>query len=217
MDRAMNAPEDLGNWPPLLRELAGIIGPERALALASGVGGISGVYVPTEADGDRHLWRRVLSHEEFRAVVAQWGGRRIDLPRGVHRRNTKQRIADMLDAGETSRAIALELGISDRSVRRHVRNMGLSTKLTKARQVSDIRALATWGRTIDDIARAASASVEYARAVLSEPPTKRERGKRAKLRSLVKAPLAAKSIAKRLGLELAFVEDVLDTKEGTHG
>lgn len=108
---------DWDAWPDLLRELAGLIGPETALRLANACGGLERQYVPRDADAD-HPWSKVLSPEQWQRVVAAWGGQRVDLPRGTFIRLAKREIMALAEQGVPHRQIAQRVRTTERHVRR---------------------------------------------------------------------------------------------------
>lgn len=108
--------DELQEWPPSLRLIASAIGAERALQLANAVGGVS-VHVPHTYSA-RHLWAPYISEEEWSRVASLLGGQSFMLPRGVYLRSTKRLVCELVDAGESTRTIALRLHISQRQVQR---------------------------------------------------------------------------------------------------
>jgi len=113
--------EDSSTWPTVLRELAGICGKRKALAIAQTFGGLSNVWIPTTVDSKTlHPWRSVIDDEkQWAAVVAKFGGSRVYVPRGENRGlPRKVRIIEMLEAGADVRTIMRTVGTTERTVRR---------------------------------------------------------------------------------------------------
>lgn len=109
-------------WPTMLARVARIVGRDAALRLARAVGGLERVRIPLEPTP--HPWSRVLTEAEWHAVVAQLGGERVDLPRGVYIQLAKVRILELAEAGELShREIALRCHVTERHVRRIVADL----------------------------------------------------------------------------------------------
>lgn len=111
------APDDLSDWPNILRRLVGILGKADTLKLASVVGGVDRIYIPREPT-QSHLWRRVLGDEQWRAVVAELGGEHVALPRGVFIQLRKREILELAEQGVPHREIALRVHVGQRYVRR---------------------------------------------------------------------------------------------------
>ena len=95
-------------------ELAALIGADAARTLCRLYGGVS-QHIPYAAAPD-HPWSRVIGMAAMRAVCAAHGGTSIVPPNGRQPEPHKQAIVKMLAAGHSHRAIALELGVTERWV-----------------------------------------------------------------------------------------------------
>ncbi len=104
-------------WPVGLRRLAEVIGPAAAVRLAEAFGGTEGNYIPMTAKID-HPFVAVIGLDRMEKLCEAFGGRDLDIPKGVFRDLKKSRI---LDARGSSREVALRVGATQRYVRR-VRN-----------------------------------------------------------------------------------------------
>lgn len=112
----MANPPDFSTWPNALRDLAEIIGPERALELARVRGGVD-IYIPHK-DTTKHPWARVLTPDEWERVRKAFGGSRFRLPRGTNVRLRKRIVFELAEQGLSHRQIALQAGVTERHVRR---------------------------------------------------------------------------------------------------
>ena len=110
--------------PPVLAEIAGVIGRKAALKIAETCGGTR-VYIPAKAQDDHWLIEAVgrsLADKLCRHLSVRGGGILLDIPLGPlgkHHQAQRQRdtkIGRMTDDGKSSRAIAIQLGISQRTV-----------------------------------------------------------------------------------------------------
>lgn len=101
-------------WPVGLRRLAEVIGPAAAVRLADEFGGAEKVYIPKRARID-HDFTAVIGLDRMEALCAEFGGHRIDIPRGAFKDLKKTQI---MDAEGSNREVALRLGVTQRYVRR---------------------------------------------------------------------------------------------------
>jgi len=99
-----------------LMEIAEVIGPAAALRLAEVAGGQDGIYVPHTPRPD-HPWAAVLGPQVWADLCAAWGGGRISIPRNAMARSAKARMAGLKKQDLPHRAIARELGVTERYVR----------------------------------------------------------------------------------------------------
>lgn len=113
---------DVADWPEALLRLEAVIGRDKTIELADAFGGLDRIYIPREPT-EAHLWRRVLGDELWRAVVAAFGGERIDLPRGVFLQLRKRQILDLAAEGVPHRQIVLRVRCTERYVRRVLEGM----------------------------------------------------------------------------------------------
>ena len=122
----MSAPaDDYATWPDTLVRLAKVIGRDATLQLANTVGGLDRVFIPRTTTTS-HMWSRVLTAEQWAAVVAAFGGERIDLPRGSHICLAKVEIFRLAEEGKLSyREIALAVHCTERHVRRILSGMNI--------------------------------------------------------------------------------------------
>ncbi|OEU65802.1 MAG: hypothetical protein BA863_08925 [Desulfovibrio sp. S3730MH75] len=101
-------------WPPLLKELADMLGRECALVLAENFGGVS-EYIPQKARADHDIAKQI-GMERMGVLCKVYGGESITIPRGMNLNPKKPQIKKLL--GEKShRQIARDLGVSERYVR----------------------------------------------------------------------------------------------------
>lgn len=97
--------------PPVLEQVAAVIGEEGALQLAAELGGTK-VYV-ARAPGPNSLLARAIGLDAAQRLGAVHGTEYLDVP------GAKQHLVAWLDArGEPVQAIARRLKINERSVRR---------------------------------------------------------------------------------------------------
>ena len=103
--------------PPLLNEIADIIGREATLKFAAAFGGTR-VLISTK-DGSR--LSSLLGDEPAAKLMKAFGGNRFDVPLGPHasQGNWLPRVAALRNMGLKPRKIALALKITERTVRRH--------------------------------------------------------------------------------------------------
>ena len=106
--------EDIRSWPVGLRRLAEVIGPAAAVRLAEAFGGTEDIYIPIMANPS-HSFTDIIGLDRLEALCAEFGGRKIEIPRGTFRDLKKTRI---MDADGTNRTVALTLGCSQRYVRK---------------------------------------------------------------------------------------------------
>ncbi|WP_170294805.1 hypothetical protein [Roseospira navarrensis] len=106
--------------PPIvsarLEEIAQVVGVPAALRLAQVVGGQEKCYVP-HAPHEAHPWRAILGADAWGALCREYGGGHIDVPRNALARSVKARIGALKRRGLSHRAIARELGCTERWVR----------------------------------------------------------------------------------------------------
>lgn len=100
-------------WPQGLAQIARIIGPRRAIALADALGGVV-TYIP-KAPGADHRLSQLVGHEAALALAEVYGGLEVVIPRGVYR-NLKK--AAIMDTAGSRRQVALALGVTERYVRK---------------------------------------------------------------------------------------------------
>lgn len=105
-------------WPPILREVADVVGEEDALRLARACGGVE-TRVPRD-HAAHHIWRSAVGAGSFAKLVHVFGGRLVSLPRGLHVASPRRRaeVLELHASGRTAREIALRLGLTERHVRR---------------------------------------------------------------------------------------------------
>lgn len=97
-----------------LRELADLIGLEPAMALCRAQGGISH-YIPQTPRPD-HPFVAILGQETWRVLCANYGGTRLDLPRGEYAFK-RQQVQHLLRTSDLSvRQIARAAGCTERFV-----------------------------------------------------------------------------------------------------
>ena len=108
--------------PPLLAELAQVLGLRAALALAEAFGGQQ-IYVP-RAPGKRHRIVKAIGAEAAALLARHYAGNRLDMP-FAHAHSRAIRNAQMAKmAGQLGRAeTAKRLGMHTRSVRRIVNRL----------------------------------------------------------------------------------------------
>jgi hypothetical protein len=99
-----------------LDEIAQVVGVPAALRLAEALGGQEKCYVPHTPHA-AHPWRAILGAEAWAALCAEFGGGHIDIPRNALARSVKARIGTLKRRGLSHRAIARELGCTERWVR----------------------------------------------------------------------------------------------------
>ena len=112
---------DTSTWPIGLRRIAEIIGPAAAVRLADAIGGTEDNYVPKQPT-ITHPFVPIIGLDRTELLARAFGGKRIDIPRGVYRESVKARI---IDAGpqRPAREVALEARCTQRYVRM-IRNAG---------------------------------------------------------------------------------------------
>lgn len=116
----------------LLAEFAQVVGREAALKIAAVVGGTR-IYLPARADDDHWLVRAIGREladkltQHFAVFDGRTHGQRLDLPLGPTsghlkwKRHVAAAIHAMTEDGASTREIALELGVSQRTVYLHRR------------------------------------------------------------------------------------------------
>lgn len=105
----------------ILAQVAEVAGKEAAQALARAKGGLEGVYIPLPDNltGD-HWLVKLLGHEKAHSVALRIGGGHVEIPiyfTGKHG-ETWCKIVERLREGRSGAAIARELGVHERTVRR---------------------------------------------------------------------------------------------------
>lgn len=105
--------EDIRTWPQGLADIARVVGPRNAVALAEAVGGVE-TYIPKYPGAD-HPLTLILGAEAAKALAEVYGGLELVIPRGVFR-NLKK--AAIMDATGSRRQVALALGVTERYVRK---------------------------------------------------------------------------------------------------
>lgn len=103
------------HWPESMTRIAEVIGEEATLRLVAAYGGVKGVYIP-RGSNTGHSWSRVVGQENWDLLCARFGGRSLDLPRGVFIKLKKQAILELGAEGVPQRKIALRLGVTERYV-----------------------------------------------------------------------------------------------------
>jgi DNA-binding NarL/FixJ family response regulator len=99
-------------------DLARLIGVSGLKTLADVRGGTR-LYVPTRIDGARHLvqW---LGTEATQRLVDAWGGACIDVPNFRLTPSVEGRVLSLATTGLTHAQIALAVGCTERTVRKHL-------------------------------------------------------------------------------------------------
>ena len=95
----------------LLRELLGGVAEQLPF------GAHSSMRVPVRCNRPQHPWERVLTRDEFQKLTEEFGGQRVDLPRGTML-SRKLAIYDLADMKMTRREIARRVGVGERYVRK---------------------------------------------------------------------------------------------------
>lgn len=75
------------------------------------------------------MLRSALTDDEWRALVAAFGGRRIAVYRGTYESPAKPRVFDLAERGLSNAEIARELKCSERHVRRVLSLVGPQAKV----------------------------------------------------------------------------------------
>ena len=101
-------------------ELEELLGPDGLAALAAARGGRR-AYVP-RAPRDSHWLVRAVGREAAGRLAWRFGGGRIDVPSRPPARERNARIRALRSSGRTVAAIASETGLSERQVRRVLRD-----------------------------------------------------------------------------------------------
>ena len=102
-------------WPHVMKRIARVVGEAATLRLVAHCGGLDRSWVPVHPRPD-HPWAQVLGFEALRALSEAMGGERVYVPRGTFRNLKKAQIIDLMDQGLSARAVALELGCTERWV-----------------------------------------------------------------------------------------------------
>lgn len=97
-----------------IRRLAALIGAGPASRLVAALGGVEGIYVPKDPRRGGGRLERIIGPEAARKLAAEFGGREIDVARGV----TPPRKAAIMDASGPAREVALAVGVTQRYVRK---------------------------------------------------------------------------------------------------
>lgn len=111
-------PTSYSGFPPFLREIAEIIGPAAALALADQCGGVQ--WSVPRTPPENHRFTRAIGMEAAQLLCNEFGGDRITIPLGPTKQTLKRQI---LQSEGSAAKVALQLGCSERHVYR-VRNNG---------------------------------------------------------------------------------------------
>lgn len=103
-------------------ELSDIIGADAARALCACRGGVP-FYVPRrDAAGASALWlARIVGQRALAALCGEYGGMYIAVPNGRRAEPYKRKALSLLERGRSQRDVALELGLTERYVRRLAR------------------------------------------------------------------------------------------------
>lgn len=112
----MSTHDDMADWPPALREVGQVIGPELALQLAQRVGGLSAIYIPRKPNPS-HPWAQAIGADAFASLCRALGGARLELPRGAYASLKKRKVIELAEAGLSRREIAMRCGVTMRYVR----------------------------------------------------------------------------------------------------
>lgn len=100
---------DTSTWPDSLVRLAEVVGSEAALKLIDHFGGTRAHYIAREVKPN-HPWAQLMGIEAYDALVKEFGGQQIDLPRFHFRQLKKQTIIDLWENTSLSkRQIALKV------------------------------------------------------------------------------------------------------------
>ncbi|MDE0705702.1 MAG: hypothetical protein OXH59_18490 [Rhodospirillaceae bacterium] len=100
-------------------ELEELLGPDGLAALSAARGGRR-AYVP-RSPRDSHWLVEALGRERAGRLAWRYGGSRIDVPLGPPR-DRNARIRELRASGRSASAIAAEVGLSERQVRRVLRD-----------------------------------------------------------------------------------------------
>jgi hypothetical protein len=79
---APRGPVDTDTWPSGLKSIADVVGGDAALKIASEFGGVEGYYIPKRARAN-HPWGQLIGAASFRKPCEEFGGQRINVPRGT--------------------------------------------------------------------------------------------------------------------------------------
>jgi hypothetical protein len=116
--------------PPLLNEIAELIGREAALKLAGAVGGTR-IFIPKRKIPN-HWLIKLLGQDAADTLAERFGGTRFDFPLGPHatQNNMRARIVALNDLKLSVNEIALSLHVTERTVWRHLSRLRATTKTT---------------------------------------------------------------------------------------
>lgn len=101
-------------------ELVELIGRSAAETLCKTYGGVP-IYVPVRADPKSALGR-IVGTAALAVLSKEFGSLQITVPNGRREEAAKKEILRQLEAGRSACAIALELGVTERYVRRVAAN-----------------------------------------------------------------------------------------------
>lgn len=120
-------------WSHLPRQLAEVIGVDGTLALVECFGGLE-YYVPRHAS-ETHELARILGQERFARLAGRFGGERIAIPRDPVAGSSKGEIMTLGEQGLGDRAIARQVGVTQRYVRRVLESVPSRPKPVDTRQL----------------------------------------------------------------------------------
>lgn len=132
MTATQHSPSNTGvnALPGVLGEIAEVAGEAAAVKFAAQAGGTR-VYIPARVD-DEHWLVACVGRQAADTICAHFAadgrGQRVDVPIGLGgaypqlRRAIAKRVHQMDQENESSRAIAIRVGISQRTVHRHRRS-----------------------------------------------------------------------------------------------
>lgn len=103
--------------PPLLAEIAGVVGREAALKFAAACGGTR-IYMPVHVGHD-HWLTEAIGPGAASALATHFSYGRRGIRLDVPKLPLAIRVAELDQVGATSREIALKLDIHQRTVHRH--------------------------------------------------------------------------------------------------
>lgn len=103
--------EDTATWPRGLKEIARLIGPKAAVALAERIGGVE-TYIPKNPGPDHYL-AGIIGFDALVALGREFGGLHLLVPKGAYRDLKKVHV---MNARGSRRAVALAVGVTERYV-----------------------------------------------------------------------------------------------------